>query len=309
MRTTVAESHDHGSSHVANRTRLAIAFGITASILVAEIVGAVLTGSLALIVDAGHMTTDAGGLLVALLASSLALRPATSRRTWGFARAEVLAATLQAAILLGVGLFVLVEGIRRLFEPPEIPATGLLVFGVIGLVGNIASIAVLFSGRAANFNLRAAFLEVVNDALGSVGVIGAAIVIAVTGWQGADAIAAILIGTLILPRAVKLLRETTGVLLESTPAGLDLDAMRGHLLALPYVLDVHDLHATQIATGLPVLTAHVTVDPKCFQDDRAPRLLDQLQACAAEHFAVSIEHATFQLEPEAHREHEHVPHA
>lgn len=304
----MADGHDHGTAHAANRTRLAIAFGITATILGAEIVGAVLTGSLALIVDAGHMATDAGGLLVALLASSLALRPATSKRTWGFARAEVLAATLQAAILLGVGLFVLVEGIRRLFEPPEIPATGLLVFGIISLLGNIISIVVLFSGRAANFNLRAAFLEVVNDALGSVGVIAAAIVIALTAWQGADAIAAILIGTLILPRAVKLLGATTGVLLESTPTGLDLDAMRGHLLALPHVLDVHDLHATQIATGLPVLTAHVTVDAECFREDRAPLLLDQLQSCVAEHFDVSIEHSTFQLEPSKHREHEHVPH-
>jgi cobalt-zinc-cadmium efflux system protein len=305
----MSDGHNHGTAHVANQTRLAVAFGITASILVAEIAGAVLTGSLALIVDAGHMATDAGGLLVALLASSLALRPATSKRTWGFARAEVLAATLQAAILLGVGLFVLVEGIRRLFEPPEIPAAGLLIFGVVGLLGNIVSMMVLFSGRNASFNLRAAFLEVVNDALGSVGVIVAAIVIAATGWQGADAIAAIVIGTLILPRAIKLLRETTRVLLESTPAGLDLDALRGHLLALPYVRDVHDLHATQIATGLPVLTAHITVDPKCFRDDRAPRLLDQLQACVAEHFEVSIEHSTFQIEPQAHREHEHVPHA
>ena len=305
----MAEAHDHGTAHSANRTRLAIAFGITATILVAEIVGAVVTGSLALIVDAGHMTTDAGGLLVALIASSLALRPATSKRTWGFARAEVLAATLQAAVLLAVGLFVLIEGIGRLFEPPEIPATGLLIFGVIGLVGNLVAMAVLFTGRQANFNLRAAFLEVVNDALGSVGVIVAAIVIALTGWQRADAIAAILIGALILPRAFKLLRETTGVLLESTPVGLDLDSLRGHLLALPYVEEVHDLHATQIASGLPVLTAHVTVDPACFQDGRAPKLLDQLQACVAKHFDVSIEHSTFQLEPAAHREHEHVPHA
>jgi cobalt-zinc-cadmium efflux system protein len=305
----MAEAHDHGSAHSANRTRLAIAFGITATILVAEIVGAVVTGSLALIVDAGHMTTDAGGLLVALIASSLALRPGTSKRTWGFARAEVLAATLQAAVLLAVGLFVLIEGIGRLFEPPEIPATGLLIFGVIGLVGNLVAMAVLFTGRQANFNLRAAFLEVVNDALGSVGVIVAAIVIALTGWQRADAIAAILIGALILPRAFKLLRETTGVLLESTPVGLDLDSLRGHLLALPYVEEVHDLHATQIASGLPVLTAHVTVDPACFQDGRAPKLLDQLQACVAKHFDVSIEHSTFQLEPAAHREHEHVPHA
>jgi cobalt-zinc-cadmium efflux system protein len=301
----MADTH----AHAGGRARLAIAFGITAAILIAEIVGAVLTGSLALIVDAGHMAVDAGGLLVALLASALVLRPASDRRTWGFARVEVLAATLQAAVLLAVGLFVLVEGIRRLVEPPSIPPGDLLVFGVIGLVGNVVSVAVLFSGRAASFNLRAAFLEVLNDALGSVGVIAAAVVIALTGWQGADSIAAILIGVLILPRAVKLLAETTSVLLESTPRGLDLDQLRPHLVALPYVDDVHDLHVTQIAAGLPVLTAHVTVEPRCFEEGRAPRLLDQLQACVAEHFDVSIEHSTFQLEPAAHTAHEHVPHA
>jgi cobalt-zinc-cadmium efflux system protein len=301
----MADTH----AHAGGRARLAIAFGITAAILIAEIVGAVLTGSLVLIVDAGHMAVDAGGLLVALLASALVLRPASDRRTWGFARVEVLAATLQAAVLLAVGLFVLVEGIRRLVEPPSIPPGDLLVFGVIGLVGNVVSVAVLFSGRAASFNLRAAFLEVLNDALGSVGVIAAAVVIALTGWQGADSIAAILIGVLILPRAVKLLAETTSVLLESTPRGLDLDQLRTHLVALPYVDDVHDLHVTQIAAGLPVLTAHVTVEPRCFEEGRAPRLLDQLQACVAEHFDVSIEHSTFQLEPAAHTAHEHVPHA
>lgn len=299
----------HASAHAGGRRRLAIAFGITAAILVAEVVGAVLTGSLALIVDAGHMAVDAGGLLVALLASVLVLRPASDRRTWGLARVEVLAATLQAAVLLAVGLFVLVEGIQRLVEPPSIPAGGLLVFGVVGLVGNVASVAVLFSGRGADFNRRAAFLEVLGDALGSVGVIAAATVIALTGWQGADSIAAILIGVLILPRAIRLLGETTSVLLESTPRGLDLDELRTHLVALPYVADVHDLHVTQIASGLPVLTAHVTVEPRCFEEGRAPRLLDQLQACVAEHFDVSIEHSTFQLEPAAHTAHEHVPHA
>lgn len=304
----MTDGHDHGHAHRANRARLAIAFGITATILAAEVLGAALTGSLALIVDAGHMATDAGGLLVALVAATLSLRPATSRRTWGFARIEVLAATLQAAVLLAVGLFVLVEGISRLVDPPRIPAEGLLVFGIVGLLGNIVSIAVLYSGRAANFNLRAAFLEVVNDALGSIGVIIAGVVIATTGWQGADAIAAILIGVLILPRAIRLLSETTAVLLESTPRGLDLDTLREHLTELPYVRAVHDLHASQIATGLPVLTAHVTVDPECFDNGRAPRLLDQLQACVAEHFDVSIEHSTFQLEPAAHSEHERVPH-
>jgi len=302
-------THEHAHGSTTNRKRLAIAFAITSTVLVAEVIGAIWTGSLALLVDAGHMLTDAGGLGVALLATTLAMRPATSRRTWGYARAEVLAATAQAAVLLAVGLFVLVEGIQRLVTPPEIPSAGLLIFGVIGLAGNLVSILVLASGRGANLNLRAAFLEVVNDALGSVGVIIAAIVIAVTGWGGADAIAAILIGVLILPRAFVLLRDAVNVLLETTPAGLDLDDVRTHLEALEHVEAVHDLHASQIASGLPILTAHVTVTGNCFRDGHAPEILDQLQACVAEHFEVSVEHSTFQLEPATHREHERTPHA
>ncbi|WP_344791798.1 cation diffusion facilitator family transporter [Gryllotalpicola daejeonensis] len=305
----MVHDHDHGAAAGASaRSRLSVAFAITCVILLAQVLGAVLTGSLALIVDAGHLLTDAGGLAMALFAAQLAGRPATSKRTWGFARAEVLAATAQAAVLLGVGVFVLIEGIQRLVSPPALQSGSLLVFGVIGLVGNLISIAVLTGGRAANFNLRAAFLEVVNDALGSLGVIVAALVIAATGWQGADAVAAILIGALILPRAFRLLRQTIDVLLESTPAGLDLDLVRAHLLGIEHVSEVHDLHATQIATGLPVLTAHITVDADCFRDGHAPAILDQLQACVAEHFPISVEHSTFQLEPAAHQRHEHTPH-
>ena len=302
-------THEHAHGSTTNRKRLVIAFAITSTVLVAEVIGAIWTGSLALLVDAGHMLTDAGGLGVALLATTLAMRPATSRRTWGYARAEVLAATAQAAVLLAVGLFVLVEGIQRLVTPPEIPSAGLLIFGMIGLAGNLVSILVLASERGANLNLRAAFLEVVNDALGSVGVIIAAIVISITGWGGADAIAAILIGVLILPRAFVLLRDAVNVLLETTPAGLDLDDVRTHLEALEHVEAVHDLHASQIASGLPILTAHVTVTGNCFRDGHAPEILDQLQACVAEHFDVSVEHSTFQLEPATHRDHEHTPHA
>jgi len=305
----MAGSHNHaGEVHTLNQRRLATAFAITASILLAEVVGAVLTGSLALLVDAAHMLTDAGGLATALVAAKLTRRPATAKRTWGFARAEVLSATAQAAVLLAVGLFVIIEGVQRLFDPPEITSIGLLVFGVIGLGGNIASILILAGSRKNNFNLRAAFLEVVNDALGSVAVIVAAIVIAVTGWGGADAIAGLLIGLLILPRAFKLLRETVDVLLESTPDGLDLEDVRTHLLARKHVVGIHDLHASQIATGLPVLTAHIVVDPACFSDGSAPRLLDDLQLCVAEHFDVSVEHSTFQLEPSGHSNHEHTPH-
>jgi cobalt-zinc-cadmium efflux system protein len=279
---------------------LAIALGLTSVVLVVEVIGAVISGSLALLADAGHMLTDAAGLVIALIAAQLARRGPTDRRTWGYLRAEVLAATLQAAILLAVGTFILVEGIQRLFEPPEVASGIMLVFGVVGLVANLVSLLVLSGGRGANFNMRAAFLEVLNDALGSLAVIVAAIVIATTGFERADAI---------LPRTVTLLRETTAVLLESTPRGLDLAEVREHMLELDHVLAVHDLHASQVATGLPVLTAHVVVDDSCFQDGHVPQMLDQLQACVAEHFPVSIEHSTFQLEPAGHQQHEHGAHA
>ncbi|MGI9824414.1 cation diffusion facilitator family transporter [Agromyces sp. Marseille-Q5079] len=293
-------SHDHEHGGSTNRTRLAIAFAITASILVAEVIGAVVTGSLALLVDAGHMLTDAGGLLMALIAASLSLRPASPRFTWGFKRAEVLAALAQAAVLLAVGLYAFIEGVKRLFEPPEVSSTGLLVFGIIGLAGNIAAILILSAGRSANLNMRAAFLEVINDALGSVAVIISAIVIATTGWTQIDALAAMLISALIIPRTLLLLKESATILLESTPKDLDLDSVREHILAMPHVAAVHDLHASQIATGLPVLSAHVVVEPSCFRDGHAPKILGDLQECVATHFRVNIEHSTFQLEPATH---------
>jgi cobalt-zinc-cadmium efflux system protein len=302
--------HDHGPADGREqRRRLAIAFGITATILLAEVVGAAVTGSLALLADAAHMLTDTAGLALALFGASLSLRPPSTRRTWGYRRAEVLAALAQSSLLLAVGVYVLVEAVRRLVNPPEIASGALAVFGLIGLVGNVAAMAVLASHRTASFNLRAAFLEVLNDALGSVAVIVAAVVIATTGWLQADAVAALLIGALILPRAARLLRETSAVLLESTPPGLDLDAVRSHLLGVDHVRDVHDLHASLIATGLPVVSAHVVVDDTCFRDGHAPRILDQLQECVARHFDVPVEHSTFQLEPTDHQSHEHPTHA
>lgn len=301
--------HDNARSISSNSGRLAIAFGIAATILIAEVVGVILTGSLALLVDAAHMLTDVGGLLLALFAANLATRPANLRRTWGYGRAEVLAATAQATVLLGVGIFVFVEGAQRLVKPPNISSGPLAIFGIIGFIGNIASIMVLLRVRIANFNLRAAFLETVNDALGSAAVIIAAIIMGTTGWMRADAVAAMLIGILILPRTLKLLWETIDVLLESTPRGLDLDSVRTHILELPHVQSVHDLHVTQISTGLPVLTAHVVVNDECFYDGHAPAIIDNLQKCVAEHFEVQIQHSTFQLERMAHVDHEHVTHA
>ncbi len=303
----MTEDHDHARD--AGRTRLIIALAITATVMVAEVVGAVITGSLALLTDAAHMLTDTSGLIIALVASMLIARPPSARRTWGFQRAEVIAASAQSVLLLAVGVYIAIEAVKRLFEPPEIQDELLIWFGVVGLLGNIACVMVLVGARSKSMNLRAAFLDVASDTLGSVAVIVAAVVMLVTGFYQADAIAAVIIAALIVPRAVMLLRDTLSVLLETTPKGVDLADLRDHFLELDHVRDVHDLHVSQIATGLPVLTAHVVVDASCFNDGHAPKMLDELQECVAKHFDVPIEHATFQLEPVGHGAHEHPTHA
>ncbi|MFC3480695.1 cation diffusion facilitator family transporter [Kocuria carniphila] len=302
--------HDHSHSHVPQaadrgmRRRLVIAFGITAIIVIAQAVGSVITGSLALLTDTAHAAADASGLLVAVIAATMMLRPPSGSRTWGFARIEVIAALGQAVLLLGVGIYAAIEGIRRLFEPSNIPSVELLIFGVIGLVANIAAMAVLASARDSNFNMRAAFLEVLNDALGSMGVIIAAIVIHTTGFQRADTIAGLFIAALILPRAFRLLRETVGVLMEFAPKGVDLNEVREHIMELEHVRDVHDVHASTIGTGLPVLSAHVVVEDRCFSSGHAPEILEAVLGCVREHFPVSFDHATIQLETAALRDKE-----
>ena len=300
--------HDHGGGGLADhRGRLAVVLGITVVVLLVEVVGAVVSGSLALLADAGHMLTDVAGLSLAVVASVLSRRPATDARTWGYRRAEVLAAAAQAAVLLAVGLFVLVEGVRRLLDPPDVASGAMVVFGVVGLVGNLVGLLVLAGGRGDNLNMRAAFLEVVNDALGSVAVLLAAAVIALTGWMRADAVASLVIGLLIIPRTIRLLSESVDVLLESTPKGLDLAGVRARILSLPHVHDLHDLHASQVATGLPVLTAHVVVDDSCFHDGHLGPMLDELQRCLDTDF--DVEHSTIQFEAAAHADHEHETHA
>jgi cobalt-zinc-cadmium efflux system protein len=284
-----------------------IVLGITLAVLVVEVVGGLVSGSLALLADAGHMLTDVGGLTLAYVAAVLARRPATDSRTWGYRRAEVIAAAGQAAVLLAVGGFVLIEGVQRLFAPPEVAPAAMVVFGVLGLAGNLVGLAVLAGGRRDNLNVRAAFLEVGTDALGSVAVLVAAGVIATTGWLRADAVVSLLIGALIIPRTLMLLAESVNVLLESTPKGLDLTAVRERLVTNPHVQDVHDLHATQVATGLPVLTAHVVVDDSCFHDGHLGPMLDELQRCLDSDF--DIEHSTIQFEAAAHADHEHETHA
>jgi len=308
-----ATEHAHGHSHNhgagASRGRLLIALCLSVTVLVAEIITALLTGSLALLADAGHMLTDVVGLVMALVAAHLSTRPATDRSTWGMRRAEVIGAALQAGMLAVVGVFVAFKAIHNLLVAPQIEASGMLVMGVIGLVANIIALVVLSGGRGGdghgeNLNMRAAFLEVLNDALGSVGVIIAAAIVARTGWTRADAVVSLLIAVLILPRAVALLRSALAVLMDFTPKELDLAQVRTHMLEVDHVEEVHDLHAWTVASGMPVLTAHVVVRDECLRDGHTEEILDRLQSCMAEHFPVRIQHATLQLEPVSHLEHE-----
>ena len=297
--------HNHGAG--ASRGRLLVALCLSVTVLTAEIVTALLTGSLALLADAGHMLTDVVGLVMALIAAHLSGLPATDRSTWGMRRAEVIGAALQAGMLAVVGVFVAFKAIHNLLVAPQVETSGMLVMGVIGLVANVIALLVLSGGHTSNsdnLNMRAALLEVLNDALGSVGVIVAAAVVARTGWARADAVVSLIIAALILPRAVTLLRSALAVLMDFTPKELDLAQVRTHMLGIDHVEEVHDLHAWTVASGLPVLTAHVVVRDECLRDGHTEEILDRLQNCVAEHFPVRIQHTTLQLEPVSHLEHE-----
>ncbi|MFJ4629961.1 cation diffusion facilitator family transporter [Streptomyces sp. NPDC088847] len=303
--------HDHGHSHgapvtgtaaAAYRGRLLVALGITITVMVVEVVGGLLADSLALIADAAHMATDALGLGMALLAIHFANRPATGNRTFGYARAEILAALANCLLLLGVGGYVLYEAIQRFLAPADTEGGLTIVFGLIGLVANMISLTLLVRGQKESLNVRGAFLEVAADALGSLAVIIAAVVILTTGWQAADPIASLVIGLMIVPRTLKLLRETLDVLLESAPKDVDMQDVRSHILALDGVEDVHDLHAWTITSGMPVLSAHVVVRSDVLNAIGNEKMLHELQGCLGDHF--DVEHCTFQLEPRGHAEHE-----
>lgn len=304
--------HDHGHTHgggppsgtatAAYKGRLRIALGITLSVMVMEIVGGIVADSLALIADAAHMATDAVGLALALLAVHFANRPSTGNRTFGLARAEILAALANCLLLLGVGGFLIFEAVERFITPAETRGGVAIVFAAVGMVANLISLSLLMRGQKESLNVRGAYLEVLADTLGSVAVLISATVILTTGWQAADPIASLVIGLMIVPRTVKLLRETLNVLLEAAPKGVDMAEVRAHILALPGVEDVHDLHAWTITSGMPVLSAHVVVSQSVLSSVGHEKMLHDLQGCLGDHF--DVEHCTFQLEPAGHAEHE-----
>lgn len=301
-------AHDHTHAAGSNRTRLWLAIGIVACVLVVEVVGAWLTGSLALLADAGHMFSDLAGLVIALTATVVAARPATDRQTFGYQRAEVFGALLNGLILVAVATSVVVGAVSRLVSasPTEVLATPMLVVAFIGLVANIAALLLLRPAASRSINMRAAYLEVLGDALGSVAVIIAAVVILTTGFEQADAIASLLIAAMIVPRAFMLLRDVVRVFSESAPADTDVAEIRAHLLGTAGVVAVHDVHVWAITSGAHVFSAHVVVEPAVLQSGGAGALLDELSDCLSQHF--DVEHSTFQLESAEYPGHEENPH-
>ncbi len=300
--------HDHGALTAGgkHRGRLAIALAIAAAVFVMELVGALVTGSIALLADAGHVFTDMFGVALALVAATMAQRPPSYRRTFGWQRLEVLAAAFNALLLIGMGLYVAVEAVRRLVHPEPVEAGLMLAVAVLGLLANLVSLRILNAGKEESINVRGAYLEVLGDMLGSAAVVMAAGIIVLTGWDRADAVASLAVAALILPRSLRLLRDALRILMEAAPADLDVAEVRHHLTEVPGVMDVHDVHVWTITSGVPALTAHVVVDRGTLDACGPESVLHQLQDCAEDCFGIT--HTTFQVEPTDHREHEHGAH-
>jgi cobalt-zinc-cadmium efflux system protein len=289
----MAHSHGHGlpgGERSADRRALTIALALTATYTVVEVVGGILTGSLALLADAGHMLSDNVSIALALFAVWIAAKPPTPERTFGFKRVEILAALANGATLVAVSLWIFYEAYRRFLDPPDVLGGWMLAIAIIGLVVNIASALVLSRSHGESLNLEAAFRHVLADLAGSVGVIAAAVVILATGWLYADPLISVLIGLLVLGSAWTILRDSTLILLEATPRDLDANAIGRALASFDGVVDVHDLHVWTITSGFTALSAHVLV--RAGDDCHAIRR--QLEQLLHDHF--DIEHTTLQVD-------------
>ncbi len=285
-------AHAHGHDHSREQTKraLGLTLVLTSAFVVAEVIGGILTGSLALLADAGHMLSDSVSLGLALFAVWLAQRPATPQRTFGLKRAEILAALANGVTLVAISIWIFVEAIRRLDDPGEVLGGWMLVIAVIGLFVNAAAIAVLHRGGDASLNVKAAMRHVIADFLGSIGVIVAALIIVITGWEYADPIVSLLIGLLILASSWTILRDTTQILLEGAPPGIDVSEVGRQMASVPGVVEVHDLHVWMITSGFPALAAHVLVA----EDDDCH--LKRLEVAEMLHTRFGIDHATLQMD-------------
>lgn len=286
-------NHNHQHNHIAagqgHSKRLWMAVGLTLSFLVIEVIGAILTKSLALLSDAAHMLTDVTALAIALAAIQIAKRPADRQRTFGYYRFEILAAAFNALLLFGVAFYIVYEAWARFQNPPEIQSTGMLVIASIGLLINLLAMYLLKGGQAASLNVKGAYLEVLADAVGSVGVIVGAIIIMFSGWLWVDSLIAVAIGFWVLPRTGVLLRDSVNILLEGVPADLNLDTIEQDLKALAHVTGVHDLHVWSLNSHKHSLTAHLVV---AVQDQ--PQVLEAARRMLAQNHQLT--HVTIQCE-------------
>jgi cobalt-zinc-cadmium efflux system protein len=284
--------HDHHAGAARSRRALIGALVLSGAVLVTEIAGSLWTGSLALAADAGHMFADVGGLALALFASWIAARPPTPAKTYGYQRAEILAALVNSIAMMALAAVILYEAYHRLFEPRAIPGGPLLAIGALGLTANAASLWLLRRDAHASLNVRAAYLEVLGDALGSVGVLVAAVVIMVSGWTPIDSLVSVAIGVFIVVRTWRLLSQVVNVLLEGTPPHLDVREIEGAMREVSGVRRVHDLHVWTLTSGREAMSAHVVVSDM----NESDRLLDELHRVL--HARFGIDHTTIQLERE-----------
>ena len=296
----VAHSHSAAGRHAAP---LAAAIRIGVAILVVELVAGYAANSLALLADAGHVFADVSGMGLSLVAIRLAARPPSGARSFGLYRLEMLAAAVNAVVLLGIAVIVAVEALRRFGAPPEVQPSLVIVVAVLALAANLVSLRLLAPGQSESLTMRGAYLEIAGDLLGALAVLVAGLVILVTGWRPADALASLVVAGLIVPRTVRLLKDSVDVLLEATPKGVDLSDVERHIREAPGVVDVHDLHAWTITSGVNVVSAHVVLRPGA----DPPAVLDELCGCLTGDF--DIEHSTFQLETADRRRLETRAHA
>ncbi|HTW09864.1 MAG TPA: cation diffusion facilitator family transporter [Acidimicrobiales bacterium] len=285
---------------------LAVALGLVAIFMVGEVVAAALSGSLALLADAGHMLTDLGALGTSLWAARLATRPARGIWTFGLKRAEILSAAASGVTLVVVAAVITVEAANRLVSPPRVHGAVVLGVALAGAVVNLAITVVLARADRSSLNVRGVFAHTVTDLYAFAGTAAAGLVIVLTGWARADGIASLVVAALMARASWRLLRDSGRVLLQGCPENVSLDDVRAHITAVDHVLSVHDLHAWALTPSLPSLSAHVVVEDHCFASGHAPQILDSLQACLGEHF--DLAHSTFQLEPFSHSAHEHDTH-
>lgn len=296
------KSHTHATGSDGDVRYVLGALVLIFLFLVVEVVTAVLGTSLALFADAGHMLTDVSALAMSAWALRLAKRPAQGRWTFGLKRAEILSAAANGVTLVAVALLIAVEAIQRLITPHHVAGKLVLVVAIVGAIVNVVAAFVLAKADRRNLNIRGAYLHVLSDLYAFIGTAIAGLVIVLTKWERADAVASLFVVALMARSAWGLLRDAGRILLQGTPDNLSLSEVRDHLAGVEHVLDVHDLHVWTVASDLPTLSAHVVVEDGCFDSGHAPRILDALQACLSEHFA--IDHATFQLEPATHVGHE-----